>query len=314
MSFQSLFQRFHEAIKLKRLDENAELIEKRERIARRLRDNLPSSPSFEIFNQGSYAMGTGIKPLKGDYDIDLALVFDVSKYLHTPVEVKSWVYEAVSSHTTRVEWRRPCITVYYQQAGEAIYHVDLAVMARSSDFSMYLALGKEHSARDQQEWQPDDRLGFIQAIKNRFHGEDAAQFRRVIRYLKRWKDVHFPHQGHAAPTGLSLTVAAYYGFQPSKSGGFYLSTYDDLAATTALVRRIEQSFEKTWNSRFEEIPQISLQFPNAPHDDVFARMTPQQMVEFYQRLQQLSAWLDEARRTQSTGPLRRAFGADFPEE
>jgi len=68
MSLQSPFMKFHEAILLKRFDENAELREKRDRILKRLRDNL--SVTFEPFNQGSYSMGTGIKPLDGDYDID----------------------------------------------------------------------------------------------------------------------------------------------------------------------------------------------------------------------------------------------------
>jgi hypothetical protein len=315
MSIQSLFQRFHETIKLKRLDENAELVEKRDRIIKRLRDNLPRSPSFEVFNQGSYAMGTGIKPLNGDYDIDIGILFDVSSRSYSPVEVKRWVYNAVSVHTTRVEWRRPCITVYYQQAGEAIYHVDLAIMAKEPySNTLHLALGKEHSAKEQQEWQPDDRRGFIQAVESRFEGEDANQFRRVIRYLKRWKDVHFSSEGHAAPTGLSLTVAAYRWFQPTKAG-YYDTSYDDLAATAALVSSIRRSFSQTWDtSLMRYVPRLSLQFPKAPNDDVFARMTNQQMQEFSQNLDQLSGWLEEARRTNTSAPLVRAFGKDFPSQ
>ncbi|EPX64205.1 hypothetical protein D187_005339 [Cystobacter fuscus DSM 2262] len=304
MSFQPLFRRFHQAIQLKRFDENAELVEKRDRVLKRLRENL--SISFDWFNQGSYAMGTGVKPVNGDYDIDIGLVFDVSHRSYAPSTVKKWVYDAVVHHTTRVEWRRPCITVYYQQAGEAIYHVDLAILVKESPYSnaLYLAIGKEHSAAAQQEWQPDDRKGFIKAIENKFTGEDAEQFRRVIRYLKRWKDEHFSNQGRAAPTGLSLTVAAYYWFQLAKTSWYSAADYDDFSATASLVDMIKRNF---YYGR-----RLSLQFPKAPQDDVLARMTDQQMREFYQRLEELSGWLDDARRTRSTAPLQQAFGADFP--
>src|SRR5262245_46723030 len=119
MLLQPLFRRFEENIKLARFDENAELREKRDRVLKRMRENMQMK--FEWFNQGSYAMGTGIKPLDGDYDIDIGIVFDIDRRKYDPVTVKQWVYKAVEKHTGRVEWRRPCITVYYQQAGEGLY-------------------------------------------------------------------------------------------------------------------------------------------------------------------------------------------------
>jgi hypothetical protein len=310
MSFQRLFRRFHEAIQLKQFDENAELREKRDRVLRRLRDGL--TRTFTSFNQGSYAMGTGIKPLNGDYDIDIGILFnDVYIDEHDPVEVKGWVYQAVNGHTERVEWRRPCVTVFYRQAGETIYHVDLAIFARRRyGTGEYLAIGKQHSSREQCEWQLDDRKGFMDVMANKYSGEDAAQLRRVIRYLKRWKAVHFPSHGHAAPTGLALTVAAYYWFQPARD---WNREYDDLSATHALVQRIIQGFMQYWDGN-QIIYRISLQFPQAPHDDVFARMTDQQMQEFYQRLQKLDEWLRGAQQSGDVFSLKRAFGNDFPEE
>ena len=316
MSFQPLFRRFDETIKLNRFDESAELREKRDRVLKRIRENL--SMSFDSFNQGSYAMGTGVKPLDVDYDIDIGIVLDVDRQLYDPVTVKGWIYKAVEKHTARVEWRRPCITVYYQQAGEAIYHVDLAILAKDQHTgALYLALGKEHSAKEQRDWQQDDRKGFMAAVENRFSGEDAAQFRRVIRYLKRWRDVHFASEGRAAPTGLGLTVAAYHWFQPVKVGGYYdpNPAYDDLAAMSSLVQSMRQHFVQTWDPSLRSyIHRLSIQFPCAPCDDVFGRMSNQQMQEFYQRLEKLSGWLDEARRTGTTTPLRKAFGSEFPEK
>lgn len=307
MSSQPLFRRFHEIIQLKQDEENEGLREKRERILKRLRDGMVHS--FTYFNQGSYVMGTGIKPLNGDYDIDIGIVLN-DTYIedHDPVEVKGWVYDAVHVHTQRVEWRRPCITVFYQHAGEAIYHVDLAIFAKSRHSEeIYLAIGKQHSAREQREWQRDERRRFMDDMKARFSGEDGAQLRRVIRYLKRWKDEHFSNEGYAAPTGLSLTVAAYHWFRPQRDRS---GQHDDLRATHLLIRAMLQNF--TCHG-FPWVHRLKLRFPYAPGDDVFESMSDKQMQEFQQRLQKLDEWLADSARSASVSTLRHAFGADFPE-
>jgi hypothetical protein len=313
MSLQPLFRRFHESIQLKNYDESAELRQKRDDILERLREKLRPR-TFTWFNQGSYAMGTGTKPVDSDYDIDIGLVFDVNHGTTDPVTVKQWVHQAILGHTARVEWQNPCITVHYQHAGTPKYHVDLAVMVRDANGTLRLAWGKEHAPAEQRKWQVDDRQGFIEAFKKRFSGEEAGQLCRVIRYLKRWKGEHFPKDKHVAPTGLSLTVAAYRWFRPmtvrTPQGGI---EYDDLAATSALVGALRQGFTQVFDARRgRNALRLSLPFPLAPHDDVFERMESQKMEEFHGRLEKLSGWLEEARKTQDAAPLRRAFGSQFP--
>jgi predicted nucleotidyltransferase len=86
-------------------------------------------PAWDWFNQGSYEMGTGIKPLNGgDYDIDIGVYFelDVDKY-KDPVEVKQWVCKALDGHTNSVDIKEPCVRVEYSVGGEPKYHVDLAI-------------------------------------------------------------------------------------------------------------------------------------------------------------------------------------------
>ncbi|WP_434387952.1 nucleotidyltransferase domain-containing protein [Melittangium boletus] len=314
MSLQPLFRKFHELIQLKQYDQNAELRQKRDAILERLRNGLRPR-TFEFFNQGSYAMGTGIKPAPGshdyDYDIDIGVVFDLDPRTTDSHAVKEWVFKAVHGHTQDVQWRNPCITVNYQQAREPKYHVDLAVMARDSSGRLHLALCKQHAQADLRKWQLDDRQGFIEAIKGRFRDpEDDFQFRRVVRYLKRWKNEHFSREGHAAPSGLSLTVAAHQWFSPVKSHTHQGVVHDDLAATTALVNKMLQGFQSTWDSQGHS--RLVLRFPYAPQDDVLARMSHQQMFEFRGRLEKLRGGLEEARLSQSAAPLQRAFGSQFP--
>jgi hypothetical protein len=306
MSHQAKFRAFHEKINLKRFSENAVLVEKRDAVLKRLRNER----TFTWFNQGSYEMGTGVKPTTGDYDIDVGVVFELGQYAEFPPvkTVKRWVHDVVKPHTRSVTWKEPCITVQYQSAGDPVYHVDLAVYGKDAYGRLYLARGKEHAADPR--WERCDPQGLTATIGNRFTGEDAFQFRRVVQYLKRWKDVHFSPEGNAAPVGIGLTLLAHQRFNPARTG--YPASYDDLAALRALVSMISASFTSKWTPT-GTMYRIVAQVPVEPRDDVFARMTDQQATEFKGRIDTLKGWLDEAARTGSTTSLRRAFGTDFPE-
>ena len=153
------------------------------------------------------------------------------------------------------------------------------------------------------------------AIEQKCSGEDGAQFRRVVRYLKRWKDENFPKTGHAAPTGLSLTVAAYYWFSSNKTRDYYSGrdSYDDLSATLAVAKQLQANFGQAWNwSTNSNRHTITLTFPFAPKDNVFGKMTEQQQEEFYQRLGQLISNLEQAKHSDNATYLRKAFGSEFP--
>jgi len=327
MALQAKFRQFDEAIKLKRFDENAELREKRDRVLTRLRDGLakqfPSTlnrPTFTSFNQGSYDMGTGVKPLNGDYDIDVGLVFNVDISKHGPIEVKEWVYNAVKDHTTDVRFRRPCITVFYVQGGEPKYHVDLAVYAKDWTGTLHLAMGKQHASADQRQWLTSEPQKLVELVASKFSGDDAEQFRRVIRYLKRWKDCQFPAEGTAAPTGIGITACALNWFAAEKSSTWNYNTYsnqttyDDLVATTRLVERIRQNFVHTYaNGQYSDRLKVTLPVP--PGNDVFARMSNQQMVEFKQRIDTLFGTLVGAGKrdeNEASVMLRKVFGDAFP--
>lgn len=311
-TFQSNFLRFHEEIKLLNTDENKTLREKRNAVLKRMRDR---GLVFEDFNQGSYAMGTGVVPLQGDYDIDVGVVFSVGTQPSSPLELKQRVFAAVYGHTPNVVWRRNCIRVQYVKAGELTYHVDLPVYWKDTGWwnpGLRLAVGKMNSGPDHTEWQPADPRGLIEQVSGGGNDEGRQQFRRVVRYLKRWKDLHFPATGNAAPIGIGLTVAALNLFAPVKPRGAQTSAeYDDLQATSSLVSRMRAAFGATWHEG-GLARRLVQRLPVAPENDVFARMTNQQMVEFEQRLGTLATLLDEAARTGRPDPLVHAFGEDFP--
>ncbi len=317
MVLQSKFRAFDETIKLKRFGENAELREKRDRVLTRLRSGLPGGWTFESINQGSYAMGTGIKPISGDYDIDVGIVLNnIDMTQHPdPVAVKSQVYKAVATHTQSVVFRRNCVTVFYQAHGEPRYHVDLAIYGKDWRGQRYLAVGKQHSEQSQRRWLESDPENLVRAVEQKHSGEDAAQFRRVVRYLKRWKDVNFPSEGNAAPRGIALTACALQWFAPHRTSPRYgqptSANYDDLGSLRTIASRMLTDFG--WSQR------LSVRLPVPPGNDLFEKMTGQQMIEFRSRIEQLNRALEEASRIASwdergaSRTLRSVLGSDFPE-
>jgi len=323
---QKYFVKFHETIKLDNLDENKTLREKRDIVLDKLRERLKkffqdkgeSTPTFDVFNQGSYAMGTGIQPLGGDYDIDVGLKFNISKEDYPDsTEVKQWVYDALSTHTQRVEFRKPCITVFYQRHDEPIYHVDLAIYSESIG-SLYIAKGKLYSQYDERIWETSEPQKLIKLVENKFDDpEDGKQFRRVIRYLKRWKDVKFSSDGNGAPIGIGITIAAYHWLNVSKPVDYFSgkTTYDDLTAMQNFVNALIGYFKDVYNAG-EWISRLYVKLPVAPYCDLFEKITDNHMVSFKRKLESLSNVLNEAQSepdpSEACQKLQKEFGDDFP--
>lgn len=320
---QTYFNKFHDTIR-RSYDDNSILREKKDLLLRELREGLRryalasgvKIPRYDSFNQGSYAMGTGIEPLSGeDYDIDVGLTFHILAADYSPVEVKEWVYEALKSGNRTVEYKRPCIRVQYHRHGEVAYHVDFAVYSGKGDNwdnRTYLAKGFLGSASENQVWEVAEPHSLLEAFRLKFpNEEDQNQFRRVIRFLKRWKDVNFTAEGNARPTGIALTACAMNWFQVGivynfSNGKRY---YDDLTALKNLAQSIIYQFG-SWNTR------ISVHLPVPPRNDLFEKMGDKQMGNFKSKLEALVDLLTEAAAASDTASacdsLQCIFGDDFP--
>lgn len=323
----SEFKKFHEAIKLKRYDENATLIEKRDKILTALREGLSKhfesleekKLTFDFFNQGSYAMNTGIRPLEeGEYDIDVGIRFHVSidGVYEDPTKLKALVRDVLQDHEGVPEVRRSCVTVDYPKDE---YHVDLAIYASSeSNFGQnYLARGFLGSSSNNKSWEPSDAEYFIELIGNRHDGKDGEQFRRIIRYLKRWKDHRFRSAGSEAPVGIGLTMSVYEYFIPDFDQAY--GTARDLLAILRVVRKMKAAFRlcnHEENDGFERGRRLQAFIPVKPKDDVYNRMSNKQMEKFEKKLEELCAALEEAFKepdpVEAAKTLQKQFGDDFP--
>ena len=320
VNLQPEFIEFHDKIRLS-YDDNAELREKRDILLRKLKDNIAAdATSFSSFNQGSYAMHTGIKPDNGDYDIDVGLRFYLRRSDYPdPVTVKQWVFDALNGHTKKVEIRRSCVTVTYQEDGEDAYHVDFACYADEGD-SLYIAKGKQSSSEEKRYWEESDPLGLIDKMRDLFPNEDdRSQFRRIIRYMKKWKNKHFDSSGNSAPTGIALTVLAYNKFSPSYEINVATGkrSYDDFAALKAFVVKCKDTFDLKYDMEDSKYYHtISQNLFVVPYNDLFAKMTLKQQDNFYNKLCHMLSRLEEAtkkeKKSEACSILAEVFGSDFP--
>lgn len=310
---QKQFEEFHSAICFDEDDEKATMREKRDTIIKALKDNLGKDvPSFANFNQGSYSMHTGVVPLDGNFDIDVGLIFDCDQNSYPdPVVLKKKVRDATNTNFRTVLIRRPCVTVNYISGGKTDYHVDLAVYTRDANGKLYLAKGKENSAEEHRIWEVSDPKGLTKLVCTAFEdSEKLAQYRRCIRYLKRWRDWQF--SGAGAPLSIALTVAALKWFQPN----FGTSGKPvDLLAMLDWVKAMLNNFTYEFHQDDGSHLRLMVMLPVEPYNDLMAKRTAAQMKELKERLETLRDALqkayDEELPEDACKVLKKHFGDDF---
>lgn len=307
---QACFERFHDRIRLGEENEKANLREKRQVILDALRSYLaPDIPKFESFHQGSYAMHTGTVPPTGDYDIDVGLIFDCTRSSYKdPVALKVAVRDALKRNGRKVDIRRSCVTAYYSLRGEPEYHVDLAVYVKRTDGLFDIAKGKEYSKAEHRLWEKSDPRGLTKLLCDRFKDEELRQYRRCIRYMKRWRDVQF---SEGAPLSIALTVAAYRWFRPCQTIG---GTSLDLVALRNWTKSMLGQFQTVRRNEGSHA-RLRVLLPVQPKVDLLEKMTKTQMLRFQAALTSLHKSLTEAydqpNQADCLRLLHDKFGPDF---
>jgi hypothetical protein len=311
-TLQTEFLTFHNNIKIGTYEENSTLREKRDLLINELTTKLKDEKvpgtdkplTFKKLDQGSYAMKTGIKPKKGEYDIDVGVVFDITTDEYEPQKLKKLVYDKLNeSHNRTVTYNRPCVTVEYS----AGYHVDLAIYSDNSD-NYHIAWGKQHSSDPK--WEPADPKGLTQWVKDVGHGdEQRKQYRRCVRALKKWKERAFSINGNTAPPSIGLTIQAgnAFSYQPE----------NDLEALIQIVRSIKGSFTSVLDPETHTwLKHTQCNLPVSPFKNVYYKMSLKQFDNFYKEVEKLVEALIAAQNEESaveaSKTLRKVFGDDFP--
>lgn len=321
LDLQKQFEEFNETIKLD-YDKNTELAEKRDKLIKKLRANS-DLPSFTTINQGSYSMKTGVEPVGDkDYDIDVGLKFNVNKDEYEPLKLKEMICDTLKNHTHYgSEIKQPCVTVTYKKNGEKGFHVDLVTYSyedkTDKNSQLYLARGKKYSCDDNKVWEEADPMGLKNAIIDKFEDEDREQYRRIIRYLKRWKNLKMSSDGNIEPPGIGITLLAYEKFQPKyEEDAVSLSrTYNDLEALICLLQEVINMFKFKTIKDNRNLYRIELKLPVTPKTDVFTKMTDIQMTDFKDKIKGLLDDLEivknEVEIIEQCKMLKSIFGEDF---
>lgn len=315
-NLQKQFLEFHDAIKLGTYEENGFLREKRDLIIDKLKSKLAERkddgyPQYErSFNQGSYALNTGIQPIRdGDYDIDVGVLLDCHKEDYKPVELKELVADCIKHNNRTVEVSRSCVTVTYMKNGKPDYHVDLPIYAKSSnayDDTYYLAKGRKGLAEDKRVWQAADPEGINSIINGLYKGNDTyenngsdqrKQFRRCVRYLKRWR-----HHKSVGIHSIGLTMAAYHWLEPE------VEVKNDGEVLLSLV--------KTILNNFDYFGRLSINLPITPGGDLLKSVSDEDMATIKERFEtlrdNLQSAVDEPDAHEASKTLKKFFGDDFP--
>ncbi|MFR3820870.1 MULTISPECIES: nucleotidyltransferase domain-containing protein [Hungatella] len=327
MSLQKYFKEFNKSIKMD-YEVKSELASKRDILLKKLRDSN-DLPSFTELNQGSYIMYTGVEPLDKEYDIDVGLRFNVNKDdYENPTELKNKIYDILQNHTEYgAKVKKPCVTVTYKKNGETAYHVDLVVYTyedkNDTESQLYLARGKD-SIPEEICWEKSDPKGLVDYINNKYEADtkDREQYRRVIRYMKRWKNLKFSSSGNAEPPSIGITLIAADQFEVSKSYNYLEEKweYDDLDALIGFTKEIQNLFKfQGISENGRVLYRIKYPLPSSLNfesdTDIFKKMTDIYMTDFKDKIDKLvndlEAVKEEADEVEQCRMLNKIFGDDF---
>ena len=249
-------------------------------------DNGHGAVGFRM--QGSVAMHTAVNPIgDGEYDIDDGIY--LKKYEDTPksdwpkpATAHQWVKEALASQTTSdpVD-KNTCVRVVYKHG----YHIDVPIYVMKN--------GEAYLAHKKDGWVNSDAKDF----KDWFAGEcdeKSGQLRRVVRYLKRWKD-----ENDAPLKGIELTILAADNFERADGR-------DDDALRYTVGNTIE-GLEKSFTCKK----------PVAPGEDLFKGASETKKSDILSALRKLHDSLVKANETgseeEAADELRKGLGDDFPQ-
>lgn len=303
---QTQFEQFHDQIRTY-YEINETLREKKDIIVRRVKAHLEKNnrPQCTEFIQGSYKMKVGICAVNGlEYDIDVGLRFSFDETKYTAETVRGWVFEAVDGHTETVEEKPSCIRVVYADG----YHVDLVSYAWWDDDSNREQHRLAHASTGWRNADPPALVQHVCDVRKPFADTKDSptqtdQFRRVVRYLKRWNDKAMPFESKDKPSGIALVLLTEQHLTAP------VTTWDGISDDRAALERVAQAAGAT-------VGRISIKKPTPEYEDIFGTISDDGMAKLKGRFTELRQALidakNEADLSKACKRLREVLGDDFP--
>ncbi len=313
MGIQTHFNKFHNKIKLGREDDLYKKARKRDDGIRKEVISEFSDAGYPVvsnFIQGSLKTHTGIVPISGDYDIDRALVINEENAPENPVTPKKKVLEVLENRGFKnAKIKKPCVTADYVSDN---VHIDF-IIYKLENQQYYLAVGKQYSDEKNREWSISDPHGLMDWINNGtcyLEAEYLPQFRRLVRYLKRWRDVQFNQSLAAKVFSIGLTVMVKEQFSES------FSTEGEAQDLQALIDTVDKILNANYFTENESGQyRVCVYLPVSPYRDIFYGSSLDTGTQLRNKLSRLKQKLLEVKElsdeTEQCDILNKLFGTDF---
>ncbi|MEM6684650.1 MAG: cyclic GMP-AMP synthase DncV-like nucleotidyltransferase [Bacteroidota bacterium] len=171
----------------------------RDKIKKWFSENQPDRLQPKFRGQGSFEMNTTVKPIvvkgKRKYDLDDGVYFIEKAGENNREKIDTWhdwVYNAVNTHTIKETKRKnTCVRVIFSDG----HHIDLPIYYKKGT--------SQKLARRPNDWINSEPVKFT----NWFNGNSNKQTKRLIRYMKAWKDFRQTTNTHLKfPSGFALTI------------------------------------------------------------------------------------------------------------
>ena len=286
---QKEFNDFHDTIKIG--EETDALRDKRDKLKGDIEKYFPDEckkygidivkSNLRFIHQGSYKIGTTISNPEKSVDLDYAVILPLDIEVHDdPRQVKKATRDSLLIKNVRIPTiKEPCVTVAYHENGNEYMHIDFPIYAECNS-SLYLARGKESS--NEYKWEPADPEGLNKYFLDKL--KDKEQLRRVIRYIKKWKQEKYNNSdnSHEVPPSVGLTILACQNYVEYINGG-----EDDLSSLYYTMKAIRDKFKISTDIYGNiQSANIECKLPVSPCSDVLYKMrkSKSHMITFYKRL------------------------------
>lgn len=268
----------------------------RNKIKKNFKDNDRSEPKF--CTQGSFIMNTTILQKIGqEYDLDNGVYLqgysnNIAEWPST-YTVHKWIKDAVDNHTKMPPIdKNTCVRVVYTDG----YHIDLpSYIVREEELEDGTTEKVAYLAHKTKGWIVSDPKAFTAWFRKKVK-ENGEQLRRMVKYLKGWKD-----NKEIDLKGISITILVGNHFSAEDQR-------DDIALLKTVTNIIDE-LEDDFNCYKPVIP---------TDEDLFDGMSETKKNSILNGLNSLKKKLDKAineveNEKDAANELKKIFGDKFPE-
>lgn len=206
------------------------------------------------------------------YDVDDGVYFIGNEKPYERYAVSTyhdWIYDAVKDHTTKgAERKQTCVRVLYADG----HHIDLPIYYKRKDIENSIP----ELAHKTNGWIDSDPKAFADWFWGKV--DSKQQLRRIVRYLKAWRDYRHTQSDTKMPCGFVLTILAAENMSQNDR--------DDIALKETL-EKIQKKIDPAFSGKFE------CRRPTTPKgEDLFADFSDTKKDYF---LSQLNSFVVSAR-------------------